>query len=108
VLPTEVILEKIKETVALGGDQILMQGGLHPTLPLEWYEDLLRTLKSHYPQVNLHAFSPPEIYHFAQLSKAPVKHWSDWRRAQQPARQRWGNSVDRVRKLITRGVLTDI
>src|SRR6188508_2486166 len=41
VLPTEVILEKIRETVELGGDQILMQGGLHPTLPLEWYEDLL-------------------------------------------------------------------
>ncbi len=67
VLPTEVILEKIQETVDLGGDQILMQGGLHPTLPLEWYEDLLRSIKEHFPQVNVHGFSPPEIHHFTKV-----------------------------------------
>lgn len=111
VLPTEVILEKIQETVALGGDQILMQGGLHPTLPLEWYEDLLRTLKQHYPQVNLHAFSPPEIFHFAKISKLPVKTVLERLKAAGLGSLPGGGGeilVDRVRKLITRGkVLTD-
>ena len=51
------LLEKIRETVALGGDQILMQGGLHPHLKLEWYEELLADIKSHFPGVNVHGFS---------------------------------------------------
>jgi hypothetical protein len=54
VLPRDVLLKKIEETVALGGDQILMQGGLHPKLPLEWYEELLGDIKSHFPRVNIH------------------------------------------------------
>src|SRR5205823_755465 len=62
VLDRPVLLEKIRETVELGGDQILMQGGLHPDLPLEWYGDLLRDIKAHFPQVNIHGFSPPEIH----------------------------------------------
>jgi cyclic dehypoxanthinyl futalosine synthase len=73
VLPREVLYQKIEETIALGGDQILMQGGLHPTFKLEWYEDLLRDLKTRYPQVNLHAFSPPEIWHFLKLNKLPLE-----------------------------------
>ncbi len=64
VLDRDVLLQKIRETVALGGDQILMQGGLHPDLPFEWYEDLLRDIKAHFPTVNVHGFSPPEIHHF--------------------------------------------
>src|SRR5262249_49501209 len=59
VLDRDVLLEKIRETVALGGDQILMQGGLHPELPFAWYEDLLRDIKAHFPGVNIHGFSPP-------------------------------------------------
>ncbi|MEY4392999.1 MAG: dehypoxanthine futalosine cyclase, partial [Planctomycetota bacterium] len=64
---------KIEETIALGGDQTLMQGGLHPSLKLEWYEDLLRDLKSRYPNFNLHAFSPPEIWHFHKINKIPLR-----------------------------------
>jgi cyclic dehypoxanthinyl futalosine synthase len=56
------IREKIDETVALGGTGILMQGGLHPDFGIEWYEDLLRTLRAEYPNVQLHCFSPPEIH----------------------------------------------
>src|SRR5438270_2108866 len=52
VLPLEELYRKIEETVALGGDQILMQGGMHPTLKLEWYEELLRDLRVRFPQVN--------------------------------------------------------
>ena len=73
VLDRDVLLEKIAETVALGGDQILMQGGMHPTLPLEWYEDLLRDIKSHFPHVNVHGFSPPEIHQFTKISKRPLR-----------------------------------
>ena len=73
VLPREVLYQKIEETIALGGDQILMQGGLHPSLKLEWYEELLSDLKARFPQVNLHAFSPPEIWHFHKLNKLPLR-----------------------------------
>ncbi|MDX1969602.1 MAG: cyclic dehypoxanthinyl futalosine synthase [Planctomycetaceae bacterium] len=111
VLPTDVILEKIRETVELGGDQILMQGGLHPTLPMEWYEDLLRAIKVAYPQVNIHGFSPPEIYHFTKIAKQPLatvlQRLKDAGLGSLPG---GGGEilVDRVREMITRGkVLTD-
>src|SRR5213082_1688325 len=57
VLPRAELYRKIEETIALGGDQILMQGGNHPTLKLDWYEELLRDLRERFPSVNLHAFS---------------------------------------------------
>src|ERR1043165_7007579 len=60
VLPREELYQKIEETIALGGDQILLQGGNHPSLKLEWYEELLRDLPARYPSVNLHAFSASE------------------------------------------------
>src|SRR5262245_55101550 len=72
VLPREELYKKIEETIALGGNQILLQGGNHPTLKLEWYEELLRDLKSRYPKVNLHAFSASEIWHFHKLNKLPL------------------------------------
>jgi cyclic dehypoxanthinyl futalosine synthase len=73
VLPREVLCQKIEETIALGGDQILLQGGNHPTLRLEWYEELLRDLRQRYPSVNLHAFSASEIWHFHKLNKLPLR-----------------------------------
>ena len=65
-LSFEEIFQKVEETLQLGGSGILMQGGLHPDLPLEWYEDLLKELKRRYG-IHLHCFSPPEIYAFTQL-----------------------------------------
>ncbi|MEQ8835455.1 MAG: dehypoxanthine futalosine cyclase, partial [Lacipirellulaceae bacterium] len=73
VLDRGVILKKIEETVELGGDQILLQGGLHPDYPLEWYEEMLQEIKQEFPSLNIHGFSPPEIYHFTKLSKLPLK-----------------------------------
>jgi cyclic dehypoxanthinyl futalosine synthase len=73
LLPREELYKKIEETIALGGDQVLMQGGLHPSLKLEWYEELLRDLRRRFPSVNLHAFSPPEIWHFHKLNKIPLR-----------------------------------
>ncbi|MCE9618714.1 MAG: radical SAM protein [Planctomycetes bacterium] len=69
-LPTEKILEKIRELVAIGGTQILMQGGMNPELPLEWYVELLQAIKSAYPQVHVHAFSPPEFVEFVRFFKS--------------------------------------
>ncbi|GBD35694.1 Cyclic dehypoxanthine futalosine synthase [bacterium HR36] len=73
VLPREGIFQKIEETIALGGDQILLQGGLHPSLRLEWYEELLRDIKTRFPQINIHGFSAPEIWHFHKLNKLPLR-----------------------------------
>ena len=111
VLPREVLYKKIEETVALGGDQILMQGGLHAKLPLEWYEELLADLKSRFPQVNIHGFSPPEIHHFTKISKQPLRAVLERLKAAGLGSLPGGGAeilVDRVRKEITRGkVLTD-
>ncbi|MDR2345510.1 MAG: dehypoxanthine futalosine cyclase [Planctomycetaceae bacterium] len=61
VLDDKVLFSKIEETVLLGGGQILLQGGLHPLLPFEWYENLLRRIKFRFPEINIHGFSPTEI-----------------------------------------------
>jgi cyclic dehypoxanthinyl futalosine synthase len=63
---------KIEETLALGGTQILLQGGHHPKLPLQWYLDLLGHIKEKFPQVNVHGFSPSEFVHFRQVFKLPL------------------------------------
>jgi len=110
VLEREVLFKKIEETIALGGDQILLQGGLHPTLPLEWYEELLRDIKSHFPKFNVHGFSPPEIHHFTKISKLPLRTVLERLKEAGLGSLPGGGGeilVDRVRKEITRGkVLT--
>ncbi len=63
----ESIFSKVEEMIALGGSGILMQGGLHPDLPLDWYTKLLRELKARY-DIHLHCFSPPEIDHLAKIT----------------------------------------
>ena len=72
VLGFEEIFRKIEETVALGGGQLLLQGGHNPDLPLEWYEDLFRGVKARFPAFRLHALSPPEVIHLARISRLPV------------------------------------
>jgi cyclic dehypoxanthinyl futalosine synthase len=58
---------KIEEMKCIGGDQLLLQGGLHPKLGLDWYVDLFRSLKKMYPAMRLHALGPPEIVHLAKM-----------------------------------------
>jgi len=65
--PKEVIFDKIQETLDLGGTGILMQGGLHPELKIEWYEDLLRSIKQRF-NIWCHCFSAPEIMNIAKVS----------------------------------------
>jgi cyclic dehypoxanthinyl futalosine synthase len=111
VLDRDVLLEKIRETVALGGDQILMQGGLHPHLKLEWYEELLSDIKAHFPGVNVHGFSAPEIYHFTKVTKRPLEEVLKRLKAAGLGSLPGGGAeilVDRVRRDMTRGkVMTD-
>jgi cyclic dehypoxanthinyl futalosine synthase len=111
VLPREVLLDKIGETVALGGDQILMQGGLHPNFKLEWYEELLRDIKAHYPQINIHGFSPPELHHFTKVNKLPIETVLARLKEAGLGSIPGGGAeilVDRVRSAITRGkVMSD-
>ncbi|MFI5177492.1 MAG: cyclic dehypoxanthinyl futalosine synthase [Vicinamibacterales bacterium] len=66
------IFRKIDETIALGGGQLLLQGGHNPDIPIAWYEDLFRRVKARYPAFRLHALSPPEVIHISRLSQLPV------------------------------------
>ncbi|HVH25844.1 MAG TPA: cyclic dehypoxanthinyl futalosine synthase [Vicinamibacterales bacterium] len=72
VLGFDEVFRKIDETIAVGGMQLLLQGGHNPDLPLEWFEDLFRSVKKRYPDFKLHALSPPEIIHLSRLSQLPV------------------------------------
>jgi cyclic dehypoxanthinyl futalosine synthase len=72
VLGFQEIFEKIDETIAVGGNQLLLQGGHNPDLPIEWYEDLFRAVKARYPEFKLHALSPPEVVHISRLSRIPT------------------------------------
>ena len=72
VLGFDELFRKIDETIAVGGVQVLLQGGHNPDLPLTWYEDLFRAVKARYPDFKLHALSPPEVIHLSRLSQLPV------------------------------------
>jgi cyclic dehypoxanthinyl futalosine synthase len=66
-LSTQQLHDKVRELVAIGGTQVLLQGGMHPDLPLEFYEDMLRGLKARFPAVHVHGFSPPELVEFVAV-----------------------------------------
>ncbi len=111
VLEREELLKKIEETVKLGGEQILLQGGLHPKYKLDWYEDMLREIKQRFPTVNVHGFSPPEIHHFTKLNNLSLEEvLSRLKEAGLGSLPGGGAEIlnDRVRGEITRGkVMTD-
>src|SRR5258707_4968568 len=73
VLSLEQIDQKLDELSAAGGVQILMQGGHHPKLPFQWYVDLLQHIRTKYPHINIHGFSPPEFQHFAETFRMPLR-----------------------------------
>jgi cyclic dehypoxanthinyl futalosine synthase len=72
VLSHEEIDQKIDELLSIGGIQILMQGGHHPKLGIDYYLNLLNHIREKYPQINIHAFSPPEFNHFAEVFRMPL------------------------------------
>jgi cyclic dehypoxanthinyl futalosine synthase len=71
-LSREVLAQKFQETVDLGGVQILLQGGLNPDLPLTWYEDLFRWIKTNFP-LAIHGLSPEEIRYIAEIENMPIR-----------------------------------
>jgi cyclic dehypoxanthinyl futalosine synthase len=103
LLPKTVIFKKIEETLALGGTALLMQGGHHPDLGVEYYEDLFSSIKARYP-IHLHALSPSEIQHAARRSKLSIQEaLSRLRDAGLDSLPGGGAEilVDRVRKIIS-------
>ena len=95
---------KIEETIALGGTQILLQGGHHPKLSMQWYLDLLAHIKGKFPQVNIHGFSPSEFVHFREVFKLPMEEIiSQFKRAGLGSIPGGGGEilVDRVRQRIS-------
>jgi len=111
VLPRPVLLEKVKETAELGGNQILLQGGLHPKFTLDWYEEMLGDIKQAFPEINIHGFSPPELHHFTKVNKLPLKTVLQRLKDAGLGSIPGGGAeilVDRVRSEITRGkVMSD-
>jgi cyclic dehypoxanthinyl futalosine synthase len=103
VLGFDEIFKKIDETIAVGGVQLLLQGGHNPDLPLQWYEDLFRAVKERYPSFKLHALSPPEVIHLSRMSKLTVREVIDRLIAAGLDSIPGGGAeilVDRVRKLL--------
>ena len=104
VLSFEQIDQKLDELSAVGGVQILMQGGHHPKLPFQWYLDLLRHIREKYPHINIHGFSPPEFQHFAETFGMPLRGViSEFKEAGLGSIPGGGGEilVDRVRKKIS-------
>jgi len=110
VLTRDELAQKIIETQQLGGNQLLLQGGMHPKLKLEWYEDMLRWMKAEFG-IHIHAFSAPEIHVFSKINK--MSHGEVLGRLKAAGLDSLPGGggeilVDRVRKDITRGkCLTD-
>ncbi|MFV0480601.1 MAG: dehypoxanthine futalosine cyclase [Campylobacteraceae bacterium] len=73
ILSFEEIGKKVEELIAIGGTQILFQGGVHPTLKIEWYEDLVEWISKNYPTITIHGFSAIEIDYIARISKISIK-----------------------------------
>src|SRR6056297_928549 len=111
VLPRAELLKKVEQTVELGGNQILLQGGLHPKFKLDWYEEMLRDIKGEFPQVNIHGFSPPELHHFTKVNRLPIEEVLGRLKEAGLGSVPGGGAeilVDRVRDELTRGkVMTD-
>ena len=111
LLSTDEILAKVGEMVAVGGTELLMQGGLHPGLPLAWYEDLFHAIRDTYPTAQIHSLSPSEIVHLSRLESLPIPTILGRLRDAGLASLPGGGAeilVDRVRKLISpKKCLTD-
>lgn len=104
VLTYEEILDKVRELAAAGGTQVLLQGGLHPDLPFDWYLGLVRAIRERFPGVDVHSFSPPEVQHFARLTGWSVRRVLEELKAAGLASLPGGGAeilVDRVRRLIS-------
>ncbi len=100
---------KIEETIRYGGDQLLLQGGHHPELGLDFYTNLFKELKELYPEIRLHALGPPEVAHICKLEgKSHLEVLAALKEAGMDSLPGAGAEIlnDRVRRLISRGKCT--
>ncbi len=107
-LSKEQIKSKLTELVNLGGTQILLQGGMHPDLPLSFYEDLLRWLKADFPQIHLHAFSPPEFVEFVAVCHVPGFPSTEPGRSDEFPKDVWDAKLDVILRRLQKAGLDSI
>ena len=111
LLPIETILQKVKETQEAGGTQIMLQGGLHPSLSFEYYLNMINTIKTAFPDIVIHSFSPAEILHFSKIANKSIKETLQDLRSAGLASLPGGGAeilVDRVRKIVSpKKIMTD-
>ena len=111
LLPIETILQKVKETQEAGGTQVMLQGGLHPSLPFEYYLNMINTIKTAFPDIVIHSFSPAEILHFSKIANKSIKETLQDLRSAGLASLPGGGAeilVDRVRKIVSpKKIMTD-
>jgi len=98
--------KKIEETLQYGGDQLLLQGGHHPELGLDFYTKIFREIKQEYPQLKLHALGPPEVAHISKLAK--LSHYDTLKALKESGLDSLPGAgaeilIDRVRRLISKG-----
>ena len=101
LLPMEEILAKVGETAGAGGTQVMIQGGIHPDLPLSYYENMLRAIRERYPSIVIHSFTATEILYFAEKEGITIE--DTLRRLQDAGLASLPGAeilVDRVRRLI--------
>lgn len=105
LLAREQLHHKVRELVAIGGTQVLLQGGMHPDLPMEFYEDMLRGLKAEFPGVHLHAFSPPEFVEFVAVCEVDGFPTPGERRSHELPREVWRAKLEAItRRLMAAGL----
>ena len=97
---------KIEETLKYGGDQLLLQGGHHPELGLDFYTNIFRAIKQEYPNLKLHALGPPEVAHISKLAK--MSHYDTLKALKESGMDSLPGAgaeilIDRVRRLISKG-----
>ncbi len=104
-LSTQQLHQKVRELAAIGGTQILLQGGMHPDLPIEFYEEMLRGLHAAFPSIHVHGFSPPEFVEFVAVFAVPGFPTAKPGQSHQIPREQWLAKLEVIlRRLMAAGL----
>ncbi len=105
VLDRDALHDKVRQLSDIGGTQVLLQGGMHPDLPLEWYEEMLAGLKSTFPHIHVHGFSPPEFVEFVAVLRMDDFPVVEPRKSHTLGRDVWLDKLEAVmRRLMAAGL----
>lgn len=108
VLTKEQLHQKVRELVGIGGTQILMQGGMHPGLGVDFYVELLRGLKEEFPGVHVHGFSPPEFVEFVAVYDLPGFAKTDPKKGHELPREVWLGKLEAIMRLLMEAGLNSL